>query len=151
MHLAGQELSAVTAGFQSEYLRINHNPHPCLRFTIEQFFIEKTELFEKNMSYKLRSSKQVLIQFLASYLEIKKNNAIIDNSLSTLVFNKRDRNLSGLEKKLKLAEEDGSIAFVCVQGSTNSEIRNIIYSWLDTRVGSIVNILENDIPLQQNS
>ena len=95
------------------------------------------------MRYKLRSSNQVLCQYLTSYLEIKNGNAIIDNSLSTLMFNKNDRSLPSVEKKLKLADQNKSLAFACVQGSADSEIRGAINSWLDARVGSISDLLKD--------
>ena len=143
MHVAGQELSAVTAGLRRKYLWIGHTPHPWLRSTTEQFFGENPGLFERNMSYKLRSPNQVLCHYLTSSLEIKNDNAIIDNSLSTLVFNKNDRSLSSVETKIKLAEQDKSVAFVCVQGSVDPAKRDAIYSWLDARVGSIADLLKD--------
>jgi len=151
MHIAGQEFSAAIAGLSSKYLWIAHNPHPWRRSTIEQFFSENPKLFESNMSYKLRSSNQVLCQFLASYLEIKKDNVIIDNALSTLVFNKKDRSLSALERKLKLAEQNESLAFVCTQGSADPAIRDAIFSWLDARVGGIADLLEDTSSAQSVS
>jgi hypothetical protein len=141
LHIAGQELSAVKAGLRSKYLWIDHNPHPCRRSTIKQFFSENPRLFERNMSYKLRSSNQVLYQYLTSYLEIQNDNAIIDNSFSTLVFNKSDRSLSRVDRKLKLAYQNKSVAFVCVQSSVGPAKRDAIYSWLDDRVGSIADLL----------
>ncbi len=144
-HIAGQELSAETAGLRPKFLRMKHMPHPLLRSTTEQFFSENPGLFERNMSYKLRSSNQVLCQFLASYLEIQKDNAIIDNSLRTLVFNKNDRSLSGVEAKLKLADQNKSVAFACVQGSLDPTNRDVIYSWLDARVGGIADLLKDAI------
>jgi hypothetical protein len=143
MHVAGQELSAVTAGLRRKYLWINHTPHPWRRSTTEQFFSENPRLFETNLSYKLRSPNQVICQYLASSLEIKNDNAIIDNSLSTLVFNKNDRSLSSVETKIKLADQDKSVAFVCVQGSVDPAKRDTIYSWLDARMGSIAELLKD--------
>ena len=143
MHIAGQELSAVTAGLRGKYLWIGHNPHPWRRSMTEQFFSENPGLFERNMSYKLRSPTQVLCHYLTSSLEIKNHNAIIDNSLSTLVFNKNDRSLSSVETKIKLADQDKSVAFVCVQGSVDPAKRDAIYSWLDARVGSIADLLKD--------
>ena len=144
-HIAGQELSAETAGLRPKFLRMKHMPYPLLRSTTEQFFSENPGLFERNMSYKLRSPNQVLCQFLASYLEIQKDNAIIDNSLRTLVFNKNDRSLSGVEAKLKLADQNKSVAFACVQGSLDPTNRDVIYSWLDARVGGIADLLKDAI------
>jgi hypothetical protein len=143
MHIEGQELSAVKAGLRSKYLWIPHHPYPWRRSTTEQFFSDNPRLFERNISYKLRSSNQVLCQFLASYLEIKNDNAIIDNALSTLVFNKNDRSLSSVERKLKLADQNKSVAFACVQGSAVPAIRDAISSWLDARMGSIADLLED--------
>ena len=137
MHTAGQQLSAVKAGLSAKYLRLAHNPYPCRRSTIELFFSKKNGLFERNISYKFRSSKQILCQHLASYLEIKNGNAIIDNSLSTLILRARDRPLSSVERKLEVADQAHSVAFACIQSmdQADPEIRDAIFSWLNARVG----------------
>ena len=143
LHIAGQELAAAKAGLHSKYLWLAHNPHPWRRSATERFFSENPELFERNMSYKLRSSDQVLCHHLTSYLEIQNDNAIIDNSLSTIVFNKRDQSPSSVERKFKFADQNRSMAFTCVQGSTDPAIRDAVFSWLDGRVGSIADLLKD--------
>jgi hypothetical protein len=146
-YLAGQELSAKYLHFETAYFQVPHNPHPWRCSTFKTFFNDNPQPFELSIGYRLRSAKQFVIEALAAHLELKHGTASIDNRLKTLQLKPADQSLMRIRRKLGKADIDQDIAFVCIQNIENApaETQKLIFSWLDSRIGSLEDFL-NDQP-----
>ncbi len=118
MHLLLQIRSAMLAGFDNQYFRAPHVPHPVRRATLKQFFDENPALFENNIKFQFRSTDQFSAIFLANHLEIKNHHAVLENSRDSIMINGEMDFSFFIQRKLKKVRE-GSIKFTCLQGFEN--------------------------------
>jgi len=138
--LAAQELSARLAGFDQRFLRMEHNPFPQRRQTLERFFQQHPDLLEHNLAFRLRSSQQFKTEVLATHLELANGSALLDKRLRTLQLKPAEQWLPRLQAKVARADRDPRYAFACVQSLDLAppRARACITEWLQQRVGSLV-------------
>ena len=143
--LAGQELCAKYVDFNKQYFQIPHNPHAWKKSTFQDFCENKTELFDFNISFRLRSSEQFIPESLSAHLELKAKTAHIDNSLKTLQLKPADQAPIRVKRKLADADKNHHFAFVCVQSIENApvQLQKLIFSWLDKRIGRLTDLIES--------
>jgi hypothetical protein len=135
-YLAGQELSARAVGFNKKYFQIPHNPHAWRVSTFKRFFDENPNLLEFSVKFRLRSTEQFIVEGLSAHLELKSNNAVIDNKLKTLQLKPADQAFIRIKRKVEEADKDDKTAFVCVQSVEKApeQIQKFVFDWLDKRV-----------------
>lgn len=138
-NLDSQQLSARVAGFDSRYFRLHHNPYPMRRSTLEAFFAQHPEWLKSNTSHPFRSNEQFKTESIDAHLQLRYEQAIIDNWLHVVQLKPSEQLASRVRSKMANADRDDSAAFVCVQSIelAPKEIQREIFDWLDRRVGSI--------------
>lgn len=139
-----QELSAQLAGFDRRYYRLYHNPFPFRRSTLQSFFAKHPKLFEGNIAHRLRSPQQFKAESVAAHLEISQDNAVFDNGLRVAQVKPSEQAPWRLQAKLRQADREASIAFVCVQSLelAADALRKTIIDWLDRRIGRLDALLD---------
>lgn len=135
--LAAQEMSARLAGFEHRFLRLAHAPFALRRQTLARFFAAHPELFEHNLSFRLRSHQQFKAEVLAAHLELAQGCAVVDRNLRTVQLKPAEQWLPRLQAKLARADRDARHAFACVQSldMASDRARASLVQWLDRRVG----------------
>lgn len=138
-NLAAQEASARLAGFHREYLRMGHAPFALRRETLRGFFAQHPHLFEKNLSYRLRSPEQFKTEVLAAHLEWAAGNAVLDDALRLVQLKPSEQWFARLRAKLARADRDARCAFACVQSLDQAPpaVREFLVAWLNRRVGTL--------------
>jgi hypothetical protein len=142
-HLLGQEMAAKLAGMNKRYLRLDHNPHPCLKHAIADFYSAHPKLFEENIGYRFRSEKQFVGEALATYVAMAEDQAIVDNTLKTVQIKPADQSLPRIKQQIQAANEYERYAFACVQGldTGTEEIQTLVKAWMHQRVGTLEHFL----------
>jgi hypothetical protein len=71
-------------------------------------------------------------------LDIKEDAVVFDNRLQSLSLKPASNSVTRLKKKMRRADTDESIAFVCVQSLEmgSNEARECVLCWLDERAGT---------------
>jgi hypothetical protein len=135
----GQENGARAAGFEREYLRLAHHPHPMRRSTLAAFFAEQPDRLEQQIRHRLRSADQFNAESLSAHLEIARFDAIVDNRLRTLTLKPSEQWLPRLRRLTARADADAACAFACVQSLelAPAAARAHVAAWLDRRVGGL--------------
>lgn len=138
-YLISQKVAARIAGFTGRYFQVEHNPHPFLRTHMEAFSTRESDLFNRQISFKLRSLDQYTAESLSAHLELAEGNAIIDNRLQTLQVKPVSQNRWRIKRKLKRAAKQKTTAFVCVQSmdKATNRVRDMVYAWLLYRIGTL--------------
>ena len=134
----GQENGARAAGFERDYLRLAHHPHPMRVSTLAAFFAEQPQRLLDNLRHRLRSADQFNAESLAAHLELARHDAIVDNRLRTLTLKPSEQWLPRLRRLTARADADASHAFACVQSLelAPAPARAHVLAWLDRRVGA---------------
>ncbi len=135
----GQENGARAAGFERDYLRLAHNPHPMRRSTLAAYFAEQPQRLLDNIRHRLRSADQFNAESLSAHLEIARHDAIVDNRLGTLTLKPSEQWLPRLRRLTARADRDASRAFACVQSLelAPAPAQAHVLAWLDRRVGAL--------------
>ncbi|RYY76547.1 MAG: capsular biosynthesis protein [Gammaproteobacteria bacterium] len=143
-HRNAQIYSARLAGYTDQYFCVGHEPHPWRISTIRKFFAENPELFERNLTPKLRTPDQFICEALVAFLEMKAGTAIVDDSLVAFKLDPPDQSEKELRDIMRRADEDKSYVFACVQSleKANPKLRQDIIEWLNRRVGSLSDFLK---------
>ena len=141
-NLDSQQLSARVAGFDSRYFRLQHNPYPMRRSTLETFFEHHPDLLEHNASYRFRSNEQFKTESVDAHLQHLNDQAIIDNRLHVVQLKPSEQLASRVHRKIRKADRDPCAAFVCVQSIELAPVvlQQEIFEWLDRRVGRFPSI-----------
>jgi len=136
---AAQALSARLAGFGDRYLQAPHVPHPMRVSVLRAFFDAQPQLLADNVRHRLRSSQQFVTTALAAHLELAAGSARVDPRLDVVRIKCDSAPLSTIERQLKSADEDASIAFACVQSLdlAPEAVRKRLLGWLSSRTGSL--------------
>lgn len=144
----GQQVSARLLGFNRKYFRLPHNPHAWRVSTQRQYFTDHPEVLKHNVSYKLRSPKQLIGEALAAHLEIKNNNAIVDNRRFNVQLKPAEQSLLRIRYKLAIADRNPNIVFTCVQSieTASQKKQELIFKWLDKRIGSLRELCQSAVP-----
>lgn len=138
-NLAAQEESARLAGYDREYLRMQHNPFPMRRSTLDRYFSAHPDRLEHNLSFRLRSPRQFKTECLAAHLEFAAGRARLDNGLRTVQLKPSEQWLPRLRRKLAAADADARYAFACVQSLelASAPAQRTVIDWLDRRIGRL--------------
>ncbi|WLD59442.1 stealth family protein [Salinispirillum sp. LH 10-3-1] len=138
-----QARAAKRVGFTTRYLRAPHNPHPMLKSIAEAYFDQHGDALEHNVSYRLRSEKQFLVDAMTTHLALQQDRAVVDNKLKTLRLKLSDLSVFGFVLRTVWARLSGRSAFGCLQGleSASPQMRDATFSWLEQRVGSLDRLL----------
>ena len=133
LHRTVQENSAQLAGFTNSFFHLPHVPFPLKKSTFESFFLKYPETLSNNISYRLRSPHQFMPISLAHHLEIQQKTAIIDNTLQSVGVDASRYVLKKIKHKLKSAEKNKCVAFVCMQSVDTAPpiTQNFMLKWLD--------------------
>ncbi len=116
MHLLYQIMGARLAGYQNQYFKTPHIPHPINTSTLKQYFANHPDLFKKNIKYPFRDTTQFSALSLADHLQIKLQKASLQPADTVLMINGEMDNRFTLRKKIKLIEK-GEMQFICIQGA----------------------------------
>ena len=145
-NLAAQELSARLAGFERDYLRLEHLPFPQRVGTMADFFAAHPELLAHNIGFRLRSGDQFKAEALAIHLEARQGKAVFDARLRTAQLKPSEQWFPRLRRKIARADRDPRFAFACVQSLELAPpaVQSCIRSWLDRRVGRLDQLLGSD-------
>lgn len=138
-YLISQKLSARLLGFQYRYFQLHHDPHPMQVHSLRNFFAQHPQLLEKNIGYKLRSRNQFTIESLAAHLALHQSGAVVDGRLQTLQIKPASQSRLRIKYKLKAADRNKSLAFVCIQSmdKASTRVRDMVFSWLRKRIGTL--------------
>lgn len=115
MNLLLQINSARLAGFNSDYFKTPHIPHPILKETLSNFFGANPLLLSENIQYKFRNLDQFSSVYLAYHLEVKKENASFDKNRDYIMLNGEMEIGMTFESKLKKIKNQ-DMRFLCIQG-----------------------------------
>ena len=134
-----QARSAAFAGSTRRYLQAPHVPHPMRRSTLAEFFAAKPQVLEETLGHRFRSQAQILTTALAAHLELVAGHAIVDNRLHHLRLKPASQWRPLLQRELRAADRDESLAFGCVQSldQADERTRALVLEWLRSRVGTI--------------
>lgn len=116
MHLQQQMRSARLAGFKEEYFLSPHVPHPIRTATLKHFFESNIDAFEKNIVYRFRNTDQFLAVSLAHHLEIKNQNALLENDSDTIMIQGEMDFFVTIRWKLNKIKKKKA-RFLCLQGA----------------------------------
>lgn len=132
-----QENAAQMFGYNDKVFQLEHNPHPWKQSSWQKYFLANPDVLEKNISFRLRSSRQFVPEGFSAHYEIKQGNAVIDNSAKTLQLKPADQALVRIKTRLMLAERDESFVFVCIQSLENAKPESFVavVDWLDEKIG----------------
>lgn len=115
MNLLLQIKSAKLAGFNQNYFKSPHVPHPLRKKSISDFFDANPLLLSENIRYKFRNMDQFSAVYLANHLEIKKENVIFDNENDYMMINgEMEIGITFTSKLKKIKNQD--VRFLCIQG-----------------------------------
>ena len=132
-----QRQTAKLAGWHRKYFQLPHVPFAFKRNTFQHYFREHPQLLLQNIQYRLRDPQQFWAISLVQHLELKKNKAVLDNTLSEVIINGAYHSADKIKnKRLARADKESNIAFLCMQGleAASQETREVIFDWLDTRI-----------------
>ena len=115
MNLLLQIKSAKLAGFNYKYFKSPHVPHPLRKKSISDFFDINPLLLSENIRFKFRNMDQFSAVYLANHLEIKNDNAIIEDENDFIMINGEMEIGVTFESKLKKIKNQ-DIRFLCIQG-----------------------------------
>ncbi|MES2823008.1 MAG: Stealth CR1 domain-containing protein [Pseudomonadota bacterium] len=138
-YTAAIELAAKVLGFEKKYYDLPHNPHAWKKSILKDFYAAHPEILHANSCEKLRSSQQFVSESLMVHLAIKQKRAILDNRFKVLQLKPGEQSFHRINSKLKKADVDKNVIFVCVQTfeQASLESQELIFSWLNNRIGRI--------------
>lgn len=144
-HTLAQIKSAQMLGYTEDYFYFYHSPHGLHLSTMANYFSTHLEQLKFNLSFRFRNAEQFFTPVLASHLEIDAKNVIFEDKLRCLQFRPASKPLRYIKRQLVDADRDKNVAFVCVQSldSVPTLTQNILFSWLEKRVGSLDSFLSN--------
>jgi Stealth protein CR2, conserved region 2/Stealth protein CR1, conserved region 1 len=134
-----QEACAAFLGFKKHYFRLPHNPHAWRKSSWQALFEYSVEAVNANIQARLRGSEQFVPESLSAHYELKSGTATINNSRSNLQLKPAEQSYWRIKYKLFSATNNKNIVFGCIQSieMASPKKQALIFSWLDSRVGSI--------------
>ncbi|MFC3117330.1 stealth family protein [Cellvibrio fontiphilus] len=138
-----QQQCAELLGFKSRYFRLPHVPHPWKKSTWNELFLQFPEAMSKNIKAHLRVPDQYVPEGLSSHFHLKNNLAVVNTAPVNVQLKPADQSLLRIKMKLNNADKNESIIFACVQSieTAPEEKRQLIFNWLDKRVGKLDDLL----------
>ncbi|STX36863.1 stealth family protein [Legionella feeleii] len=137
-HRLAQENSARLTGHDKDYFYLYHNPHSLHRSTLANYFAVNCSQLTTNLCFRFRAAEQFVMTTLAAHLEIKAKKVVIDNQLHCLQLKLEIESLRNIKQLIRCADRNKNLSFVCVQSldSAPLAVRDVIFTWLDRRIGS---------------
>ncbi|MBU2862992.1 Stealth CR1 domain-containing protein [Reinekea forsetii] len=137
--LDAQNLSAKKAGFKNKCFRLEHNPHPMRKSTLEAFANSDLAEFDQQISHRFRSPNQTIVESLAAHLELAANNAVIDNTYNVVQITPEKLSRKRIKWRLKKAKANPKTAFACIQNidKATPRSREQIFTWLRDQICTI--------------
>lgn len=134
-----QARAAKKVGFTKRYLRAPHNPHPMLKSIAEAYFEQHADALERNVSYRLRSEEQFLVDAMTTHVALQQERAVVDNRLKTLRLKVSDLGVVGFRLRTWWSRLSSRYAFGCLQGleSASPKVRDATFNWLEQRIGGL--------------
>lgn len=134
-----QQSCARLLGITKRYFRLPHVPHAWRRSSWEQMFNEFPHALNTNISAQLRGAGQYVPEALSSHFHWRENLAVLDNDRTNMQLKPARQSVFRLHFKLHYADINKNVVFACVQSieAGSAEKQQLIYRWLDKRIGSI--------------
>ncbi len=132
----GQRITARLAGYTGSFFNNSHAPLAVRKSTLATFFSQNPSVLNNNVSYRFRSSEQIIPITLSNHLDLAKGTAKVGGK-GRLVYAQGGR---GAEKKAfqKIGNIEGSpsVKFFCIQSldEASAEVREIYLDWLAKRM-----------------
>lgn len=125
---------AVLAGVRGEFLNVHHHPHPLRRSTFQNYFSERPDVLNRQISFRYRDVEQFNSVSLANHLEITRHGATVSEPMGLAYVDvvKEKRVSAELEKIT-----NGTTPYGCIQGfelfapHIRSEIHDILAAKFD--------------------
>lgn len=125
--------SALKLNRKWRYFHLEHMPHPLKKSVLERFFETHPDLFNSNISYKFRSSKQFNTQALYYLLMFEAKKAILTSTNDVFLYMKPvGRGDKYVTRKLNAYQNNPGLKFCCI-GSLDlatDDDRKELLDWL---------------------
>ncbi|WP_039916326.1 Stealth CR1 domain-containing protein [Cellvibrio mixtus] len=134
-----QQSCARLLGCTKKYFRLPHVPHAWKRSSWEKIFTLFPAAVSTNIHAQLRGSGQYVPEALGSHFHWRENLAVLDNDRTNVQLKPARQSLFRLSFKLYYADINKNVVFACVQSieGGSAKKQQLIYNWLDKRIGSI--------------
>lgn len=128
-----QENSAILAGWHKHFFHQPHNPFPVRKSLIQRFFHENPALLANNVRFPLRNKEQFWSISLIHHLAMQDNKVIINKHPGAIMINAAYHSLKKIHYRLRLADKNAKIAFVCMQSldAAPPEVQSDLLNWLN--------------------
>lgn len=125
-----QAVAAHLAGFDRQYFRLGHTPHPVRKSTLAEFYRGHPDALRNNIQFKLRHADQHSPIALANHLELKSGRCSTQRNINCL-YVKPEKALS-LGRKLAASSSRPDLLFSCVQSldKASEAKRRAVLDWL---------------------
>lgn len=136
-HRAWQEKSARLAGWDRHFYLLPHAPLPLMRETFENYIAQHPELFTENIAYPFRHPEQVSSIPLMVHLDIHAQRIIYArNKHKAIMVNGDSHSLRKIKSRLKTAQANPQVAFVCMQSIDQAvpRTRHYMLNWLQRHI-----------------
>ncbi len=138
-----QQSCARLLGYTKRYFRLPHVPHAWKRSSWEKIVTLFPAAIRTNIHAQLRASGQYVPEALSAHFHWRENLAVMDNDRTNMQLKPFRQSLFRLHFKLHYADINKNVVFACVQSieAGSTEKQQLIYNWLDKRIGSLDELL----------
>lgn len=138
-----QQQCAELIGFKKYYFRLPHVPHAWKKSSWEQLFLQFPDAMSKNVKAHLRVPNQFVPEGVSAHFHLKNNLAEIKRCHVNMQLKPSDQSLWRIKLKLHNALCNENVIFACIQSieTASEEKQQLIFSWLDKRVGKLEDLL----------
>jgi len=132
----GQRITAQLAGYTGSFFNNSHAPLAVRKSTLATFFSQNPNILKNNISYRFRSSEQIIPITLSNHLDLANSTAKFGKK-GRLVYAQGGR---GAEKKalqkIGNIEDNPTVKFFCIQSldEASPEVQKIYLDWLAARM-----------------
>lgn len=140
-----QQRCAELLGFKQQYFRLPHVPHAWKKSSWEALFATYPDAVNTNINAQLRGANQYVPEGLSAHFHLKHQLAEINNQRINMQLKPCEQSLWRIKAKLQSAGKKDNIIFACVQSieSAMPEKQQLIFSWLDKRIGTLDELLQS--------
>lgn len=137
-HRDWQEQSAKLAGWATRFYLLPHAPFPLLKDTFETYYANDPALFMENARYPFRHPQQRSAIPLMVHLDIKQKRVVYDSTHRTIMVNGASHSLKKIKSRLRQANNDQNVVFVCMQSMDQAPpaTREYMKTWLQQQIES---------------
>ncbi|MGE4609838.1 MAG: Stealth CR1 domain-containing protein [Paracoccaceae bacterium] len=132
----GQRITAHLAGFTGAFFNNSHSPLAVQKSTLEVFFSKNPNILDSNISYRFRSSEQIIPITLSNHLDLVNGTAKIGKK-NRLVYAQAGRGAGKKAlQKISRIEDNPAVKFFCIQSldEASPEVQKIYLDWLAKRM-----------------